>query len=50
MSNVFKVDNLLTDTAEVWTDVVEKASWDAANRRQKLGLILENRKKTRKIN
>jgi hypothetical protein len=46
---VFKVDNLLTDTAEIWTDAAEKASWDPANRTQKLGLVWEIRKKSAKM-
>jgi hypothetical protein len=28
-----------TDTAEIWTEVAEKASWDPANRGQKLHLV-----------
>jgi hypothetical protein len=42
MSNVFKVYNLLTDTTDILIDVAEKASWDPANRRQKLDFVWEN--------
>jgi hypothetical protein len=35
MSNAFKIDILLTETAEISTDAAEIVSWDPANRRQK---------------
>jgi hypothetical protein len=50
MSIILKDDNPLTDTAEIWTDVAEKASWDLANGRQKLGLVWENRMQISQIN
>ncbi len=28
----FQVDNIHRDTPEIWTEVVEKASWDLANK------------------
>ncbi len=50
MSIILKDDNPLTDTAEIWTDVAEKATWDPANGRQKLGLVWENRMQISQIN
>ncbi len=50
MSNVFEVDNLLTDTAEIWTDAAEKASWDPANRRKNLGFVWDIRNKISQFN
>ncbi len=36
-------------TAEIETGMAEKSSWDQANLRQKLGLVLKNRKKISQI-
>jgi hypothetical protein len=36
-------------TAEIETGMAEKAVWDQANRRQKLGLVWKNRKKISQI-
>ncbi len=40
---------LLKETAENETGMAEKSTWDQANIRQKLGLVLRNRKKISQI-
>ncbi len=40
---------LVKETAEIVTGMTEKSSWDQANIRQKLGLVLRNRKKISQI-
>jgi len=49
-SEIFNFWNwyILSDTAEIWT-VAGKASWDPANRRQKLGLVWKIERKLAKF-
>jgi hypothetical protein len=46
---ILKVCPPVQETAEIETEMAEKASWDQANIRQKLGLVWINRKKISQI-
>jgi hypothetical protein len=49
MSNVFKVDNLLTNSAEIWIDVAEKASWTRQTEGKNLVCFGKIKRKSAKI-
>ncbi len=47
--NIFQVENLFTEAAEIRAEVAEKTSLDQANRVQKLGLVRKKERKSAKL-